>query len=265
MISGRLLITTALAVRLLAGQGRLTPDEAFAAYRHALEDQLSAMLHDEQTPLAPVHESKPLAQNESADGSNAGDIKTFASGFRAGGGVPITAAFDRLQRLRPRLESILDSEGLPRQLVAVVLIESGAQPLATSPRQARGLWQLIPATARRYGLTVTGKTDERVNLEAATRAAARYLRDLYIHFGDWPLALAAYNVGQDAVDGALAKSGSRSLWQLSAAGLLPQETRSYVPAVLRAMRLLDPAQPGLPATGETQSKDRVYASVGLVN
>lgn len=261
----RLLFITTFAVRFLAGQNQLTTDEAFAVYNRSVSDQLSAMLQDERPQRAAVPESKPVEQNEPSDERNDAKIKTFASRFWAGRDAQVAAALDRLQRFRPRLESILDAEGLPRQLVAVVLIESGAQPLAASPRQARGLWQLIPATARRYGLTVSSENDERINLEAATRAAAHYLRDLYTHFGGWPLALAAYNAGQNAVHGALEKSGSQSFWQLSSAGLLPPETRRYVPAVLAAMGLFGPAQPVSPGLGRAQTDNRIYASVGVAN
>jgi len=140
--------------------------------------------------------------------------------------------------MRPALEGILESEGVPKELIAVVLIESAAQSYALSPRQARGLWQFIPGTARQYGLHVSPDRDERVEMERATRAAARYLRDLYRRFEDWPLALAAYNAGQYAVEKAIQQSRATSFWQLSAGGRLPEETRKYVPAVLAAMRLL---------------------------
>ncbi len=261
----RLLFITTFAVRFLAGQNQLATDQAFAAYDRSVSDQLSAMLQDEQTQRVAVPEIKLVKQNQPPDERNEVTIKTFARRFWAGRDAEVAAALVRLHQLRPRLESILDTEGLPRQLVAVVLVESGAEPLAASPRQARGLWQLIPATARRYGLTVSSEKDERVDLEAATRAATHYLRDLYIHFGDWPLALAAYNAGQNAVDGALERSGSQSFWQLSSAGILPPETRSYVPAVLAAMSLLSPAQPVSPTVGKAQKDDRVYASVGIAN
>lgn len=157
------------------------------------------------------------------------------------------------------------TEGVPRQLVAVVPIESGAQPLVVSPRQARGLWQFIPETARQYGLSVNERRDERIYIEAGTRAAARYLRDLHNRFGDWPLALAAYNAGEASVEGALAKRTGSTFWQLSSAGLLPQETRNYVPAVLAAIRLLGSDQPAIAIDSESQHVHWLYASSGVVN
>jgi len=136
--------------------------------------------------------------------------------------------------------------------VAVVLVESAAQPFALSPKEARGLWQFIPATARRYGLHVGPAKDERVHWVHATRAAARYLHDLYTEFGDWQLALAAYNAGEQAVAKALARSRVRTFADLSARRLLPAETRNFVPAVLAAMELLGSAAPA--PGNETSSK-----------
>ena len=209
------------AARLLAS------DDPFAAYQNEVDSRLSAILVDHTThPPAPAT-APPAGQIVV---SREGEIKAFAQRFWHGREAEFAAAFERLQILRPRLEPILVSEGVPKDLVAVVLVESGAQPMAISPREARGLWQFIPETARQYGLTVSIDKDERIQLEASTRAAARYLRDLYARFGDWPLALAAYNAGQQAVEDALRAGGPH---------LLPQETRGYVPAVLAAMELLD--------------------------
>jgi membrane-bound lytic murein transglycosylase D len=96
------------------------------------------------------------------------------------------------------------------------------------------LWQLMPATARRYSLTVEPGNDHRTHPEHATRAAARYLRDLYQLFGDWKLALAAYNWGEGNLQRAMNKAGLRDFDGLAARGWLPLETRNYVPAVLAA-------------------------------
>ena len=150
--------------------------------------------------------------------------------------VRVRAAVQRVQQLRPTMEPILRQEGVPAELSAIVLVESGGQITALSSQGARGLWQFMPGTARRYGLVVTAEHDERIEVVKSTRAAARYLRDLHRQFGDWQLAFAAYNSGEQAVDRAAARTGQRSFSSIQRA--LPQETRHYVPAVLNAMAIL---------------------------
>jgi soluble lytic murein transglycosylase-like protein len=145
-------------------------------------------------------------------------------------------AVERVRRLEPVIEPILRQEGVPDAMMAVVLVESGGQPDALSPKGARGLWQLMPETARRYGLAVTPERDERLDVPRATRAAARYLHDLRAEFGNWSAALAAYNAGERAVHNLLERTGGNDFQALSRSPQLPQETRNYVPAVLSAMR-----------------------------
>lgn len=132
---------------------------------------------------------------------------------------------------------IFTEEGMPIELLAVAKVESNFNPFARSPKGALGLWQLMPETARRYGLRVDAIRDDRLDGEKSTRAAARYLRDLHVQFGDWPLVLAAYNVGEDALHRAVRRGGSGDFRELSRLKLLPAETRAYVPAILRALDL----------------------------
>jgi membrane-bound lytic murein transglycosylase D len=94
----------------------------------------------------------------------------------------------------------------------------------------------MPDTARRYGLAVTADLDERIEVVKSTVAAARYLHDLYQRFGDWRLAFAAYNAGEQAVERAVARTGHSDFLRIDRA--LPEETRNYVPAVVHAMELL---------------------------
>ncbi|HWR14860.1 MAG TPA: lytic transglycosylase domain-containing protein [Terriglobales bacterium] len=170
----------------------------------------------------------------------------------------------RWQELRQQIEPILKAQGLPIEVLAVVKVESGGQPDALSRAGARGLWQLMPDTARRYGLIVDGATDERLDPEKATWAATQYLRELLELFGDWRLALAAYNAGEDAVSRAITRSGSREFEVLRLKRVLPEETRKYVPAVLAVMRQLGSVgEPKLPEPITRVSLDnsaRVYAS-----
>lgn len=119
---------------------------------------------------------------------------------------------------------------LERIMAAVGQVESGFNPQARSPKNAVGVWQLIPETARRFGLRVDATVDERTDTPKATVAAARYLRYLFDRFGDWQLTLAAYNAGEARVQSAIARAGTRQFDVLKA--YLPAETAAYVPAVL---------------------------------
>jgi hypothetical protein len=146
----------------------------------------------------------------------------------------VHAAQARLLDLRVDAARIFVEEGVPLELLVVAGVESGFNPQAVSPKGARGAWQLMPATAERFGLRVDGLVDERTHPQRSTRVAARYLRELYEQFGDWLLALAAYNAGEGRVAKAVERGGTRDFWQLAQQRLLPEETRRYVPAVLRS-------------------------------
>ena len=151
----------------------------------------------------------------------------------------LRGAIDRFNQLKPTLEPILRAEGVPAELSAVVLVESGGTPSALSPKGARGVWQLMPDTARHYGLVVDHARDDRTDVIKSTRAAARYLRDLYARFGNWSLVLAAYNAGELTVTNAMSDGSSRDFEWLSENARLPLETRRYVPAIIAAMGRLD--------------------------
>jgi membrane-bound lytic murein transglycosylase D len=139
-----------------------------------------------------------------------------------------------MKLLRPVVEPILRNHGVPIDLAAVISVESGGNTAALSPKGALGLWQLMPDTARRYGLRVDESRDDRLDLFRSTDAAARYLHDLYGQFGDWKLALAAYNTGESNVDAAIVRAHTQDFDQLVFLRMLPPETRNYVPRVLSA-------------------------------
>jgi len=147
----------------------------------------------------------------------------------------------RLAAYRPMMERIFREEGVPTWLIGLGLVESGYNPQALSPKGALGIWQFMPATGERYGLRLTALGDERQHPEKSTRAAARYLRDLYVLFGDWELTLAAYNAGEGRVARVMRRTGIRAFRELAARGLLPTETIQYVPAVLAAAGTLQPS------------------------
>lgn len=124
------------------------------------------------------------------------------------------------------IEKIFIQYDLPVQLKYLAVVESGLISKAKSGEGARGLWQLMPMTARELGLKVSGKTDERIHTYRSTVAAAKYLRKLYAEFGDWLLVLAAYNGGPGKVYAAMKKAGSKNFWALQR--FLPAESRGHV-------------------------------------
>jgi membrane-bound lytic murein transglycosylase D len=144
----------------------------------------------------------------------------------------LIAGLKRAGRYKPMISRILDEEGIPQEFIFLAQAESGFLPRAMSYMAAGGMWQFIRETGSKYGLKNDGWVDQRFDPELATRAAARHLRDLYHEFGDWYLAIAAYNCGQGNVDRAVAKTGYADVWELRSRGTLPLETSNYVPIIL---------------------------------
>lgn len=144
-----------------------------------------------------------------------------------------------LGRYQKMIAQILQKEGLPQELISLAQVESNFWPRAISSADAVGLWQFMVETGTRYGLKRNDWVDERRDPEKSTRAAVRYLKDLYRRFGDWYLALAAYNAGENRVESAIAAGNSRDYWLLCRKGLLPPETRSFVPIFLATMMILE--------------------------
>ncbi|MBS0663027.1 MAG: lytic transglycosylase domain-containing protein [Verrucomicrobia bacterium] len=134
----------------------------------------------------------------------------------------------RAGQLMPLLREAFATEGVPAELAWLAEVESTLDPAARSPAGAKGLFQLMPVTARSLGLS-TFLPDERTDAAKAARAAARYLRTLYGKFGEWPLAFAAYNAGEGRVRRLLESRGGHTFADVAAA--LPAETRMYVPKV----------------------------------
>ena len=133
----------------------------------------------------------------------------------------------------PIFEEIFSHYGLPDELKYVAIIESALNPNAVSRVGAVGMWQFMIKTAKSYGLEVNSLVDERRDPFKSADAAARYLTDLYNIFGDWNLAVSAYNCGPGNVNKAIRRSGSRNYWDIYR--YLPRETRGYVPAFVGSM------------------------------
>lgn len=154
---------------------------------------------------------------------------------------------------------IFQEEGIPQDLVFLAHVESSFKHNARSPARALGLWQFIRGTAQLYGLRCDSYVDERLDPEKETHAAARYLRDLYATFGDWHLALAAYNTGAGNVTRAIERAGTRDFWRLAETRYLMRETREFVPAILAATILAK--SPGAYGLTELTDPPLVYEKV----
>ena len=228
-------LPTADAQTKLAATASMQTTDQFSAIHDVLDRTANDVLADAVQRMANAADDR---QGSVPPRSPELLVRDFDQKYRSNLSPSVGAAMKRLDQLRPTLSRILESEGVPQETVSVVIVESGGRTTALSPKGALGLWQLMPDTARRYGLVVTPSRDERLDVERSTRAAAHYLRDLYQQFGSWPVALAAYNAGEQRVQRAVERAGTADFIQLSSLRLLPQETRNYVPAVLSAMQLL---------------------------
>jgi membrane-bound lytic murein transglycosylase D len=159
--------------------------------------------------------------------------------------LAFASALRRSGRYLDLMRGILREEGLPQDLVYVAMVESAFKSQAHSRAAAHGFWQFIDGTGRRYGLRRTRAVDERSDAVKSTRAAAAYFRDLYEMFGDWHLAMAAYDAGEGKILRSLQRTGARDFWGLAEGNTLRRETRDYVPFVLAtALIAKDPVRFG---------------------
>jgi membrane-bound lytic murein transglycosylase D len=159
-------------------------------------------------------------------------VAGYISYFSNRGRGTFERAFARSGRYHDMMVTILKQEGVPQDLIYLAQAESGFHPLAVSRVGARGIWQFMGSRARGYGLQHSMWVDDRQDPEKSTRAAARHLKDLYAQFGDWYLAMAAYNSGPGTVQAAVKRTGYADFWELYRRNVLPKETRKYVPIIL---------------------------------
>ena len=138
----------------------------------------------------------------------------------------------RAGRYREMISRVLQEEGMPQDLIYLAQAESAFQPLALSRAGARGIWQFVAYRGQEYGLRHTWWIDERQDPEKATHAAAQHLRDLYKLYGDWYLAMAAYNCGPGNVQKGIERTGYADFWELYKRNVLPRETKNYVPIII---------------------------------
>ena len=160
-------------------------------------------------------------------------VRSYIKRYTDGSGL-MSRVLALAQYYFPMIEEELLRAGLPVELRAMAIIESALQVKAVSRVGASGLWQFMPVTARAYGLEVNSMVDERFDPYKSTKAACKYMKDLYKMYNDWSLAIAAYNCGPGNVNKALARAGGnpQSFWDVY--WYLPSETRGYVPAFIAA-------------------------------
>jgi membrane-bound lytic murein transglycosylase D len=211
----------------------------------ALNAQLTAELKTTQSDF-------PLVVNDYV----AGFISYFSNS--PGGHAHLLRSLERAGKYKDMISQYLREEGVPQDLIYLAVAESGFQPQALNARSgAGGMWQFMPTGA--YGLARNGWFDERFDPEKSSRAYARYMKTLYDQFGDWYLAMAAYDWGPGNVQRAVMRTGYADFWELYRRNVLPGETKNYVPGIIAAIIMaknptqygLDKLVPDLPVLSET--------------
>jgi membrane-bound lytic murein transglycosylase D len=176
----------------------------------------------------------------------------------------MAASLQRVGKYRGLIQSVLKEEGVPQDLIYLAVAESGFQPQVVNARSgAGGMWQFMTYTGAEYGLTRNGYYDYRFDPEKSSRAYAKYIKKLYEEFGDWYLAMAAYDWGPAAVQRAVQRTGYADFWELYRRNVMPAETRAYVPQILAAVIMaknperygLDKLVPSPPVIYDTVSVD----------
>jgi membrane-bound lytic murein transglycosylase D len=191
-----------------------------------------------EAEIAATHSDLPLMLTDPVAG--------YISYFSSRGRPTLEHALARSGRYQEMIQRVLKEEGVPQDLIYLAQAESGFHPLALSRAGARGMWQFMASRAKGYGLERDWWVDERQDPEKSTRAAAHHLKDLYNEFGDWYLAMAAYNSGPGTVQNAVKRTGYADYWELYKRNVLPKETRNYVPIILAVTIMAkNPEQYGL--------------------
>jgi membrane-bound lytic murein transglycosylase D len=219
-------------------QPELTPAEENAADEANADSKVTELftleeLRDEDSAVLALPESDlpisdiPLTLNSK--------VEYFLYYFQTRGRPAFSRWLSRSSRYIPMMKEILKREGMPEDLVYVAMIESGFQSHARSWANAVGPWQFISGTGKRYSLRIDQWIDERKDTVKATTAAALYLKELYGLFkGDWYLAAAGYNAGENKILRAIGMYNTSDFWEISRGAYLKQETKEYVPKLLAA-------------------------------
>jgi membrane-bound lytic murein transglycosylase D len=192
-----------------------------------------------QADLKVTHSDLPLVVNDYI----AGYINYFTNTKKGHNTIENSLAREGLYRAM--VEQVLTDEGVPKDLIYLAIAESGFRPRAVNARSgAGGMWQFMPYGD--YGLVRNAWVDERFDPEKSTRAYARYIKELHGQFGDWYLAMAAYDWGAGKVQRAVQRTGYADFWELYQRNVLPAETKNYVPIIVAAAIMAkNPSQYGL--------------------
>ena len=197
------------------------PIESFAGLTFPVDPKVKQLVQQE---LQSVQSDLPLISNDEVAG-----VLTY---FQGRGQGFISRVLQRVGLYQSVISEILREEGVPQDLIYLAAAESSFNPFALSRAGAKGIWQFMLGRGIEYGLKKDRWVDEREDPIKSTRAAARHLRDLYKMFGDWYLAMAAYNCGPVNVQKAIEKTGYVDFWTLRRIHALPRETENYVPIIL---------------------------------
>ena len=264
---------SAVDLMLTSGMDLKTDPQLSGEFEHLVSsvNSLEMAALKQGNGFSPTIEAAPLdAANEVTFSSNpeltakvAAELKTTQSDFplvindyvagfinyfsnSPAGHAHLLRSLERAGKYKDMISKIMREEGVPQDLIYLAVAESGFQPQALNAKSgAGGMWQFMPFTGA-YGLTRNGWFDERFDPEKSSRAYARYIKSLYNQFGDWYLAMAAYDWGPGYVQRAVMKTGYADFWELYRRGVLPGETKNYVPGIIAAIIMAkNPEQYGL--------------------
>ena len=208
------------------------------------------------SPSSPLADALPTPHERSGPVYEVPDrpeVHAFVERFQTGNRRAVIERWlTRAGRYVDMIRDVLRQRGLPEELFCTAMIESGFDPVAVSRAGAKGLWQFMAPTARKYGLRVDRWADERLDPEKSTHAAARYLKDLYAAYGSWPLAHAAYNGGDVRILRAIRAVKSTNFWDLTRGRHLAEETKNFVAAIQAAILIVrEPERYGFSVTPDT--------------
>jgi len=202
------------------------PLESFSGLTFPVDPRVKQQAQQE---LKAVRSDLPLVSNDYVDG-----VLTYLQNHGRG---YVTTALKRMGLYQGMISETLQKEGVPQDLIYLAALESAFNPYALSKEGAKGIWQFMVGTGMLYGLRKDRWVDDRQDPVKSTQAAARHLKELYQEFGDWSLAMAAYDSGPLAVQAAIERTGYADYWDLRRLHALPSETEDYVPIFMATVMI----------------------------